>query len=362
MDAWLIDKDFANYWTASRLLLDGQVLDLFADHARYFRHLTAQFGPDYQWRNWSYPPHYLLAIWPLGLVGYFPALIGFLSVTLVAYALALRAFVGGAWPGLALGGVIVAPAVWDNLYHAQNGFLTGALMLGGLALRSRRPVLAGVLFGCLTIKPQLGLLLPLLLVLERRWLVIAVATVTTGSLVVLSGVLFGWESWHGYLTQTLPYQSRVMTEFTGPFLGMMPTAFGALRSSGLDPNLALAVQAVVAAPALVVAVFALRRCQDDRLRASVLLMATLVVTPYWLSYDYTIAAAAMAVACGWNSGTTLSEARRRGLIVLAAFAPVVALPLWSLGLPLAVLLVLLGFGLVAHTAIQPMLRHPQVRL
>ena len=29
MEAWLIDTDFVNYWTASRLVLDGQVLDLF---------------------------------------------------------------------------------------------------------------------------------------------------------------------------------------------------------------------------------------------------------------------------------------------------------------------------------------------
>ena len=358
MEAWLIDTDFVNYWTASRLVLDGQVLDLFADHATYFRHLTALVGPDAQWRNWSYPPHFLLAIWPLGLLGYLPALAAFLAVTLVAWLLALRAFLGQAWPGPALGTVILAPAVADNLYHAQNGFLTGALMLGGLALRMKRPVLAGVLFGCLTVKPQLGVLLPLLLLVERRCLVIAAAGLTTAALVALSGLLFGWESWHGYLTQTLPYQSRVMTEFSGPYLGMMPTVFGGLRAVNIAPDLALAVHGAVALVALGLAIAALWRCQDAGLRAAVTVMATLVVTPYWLTYDFTVGAAALTLACSWNTGPGAAEARRRGLLVLAALVPVIAVPLWTTGWPVAVLLVLLGFAVVLRTAALPAARLP----
>jgi hypothetical protein len=353
MEAWLIDKDFANYWTAARLLLSGQVLDLFADHASYFRHLTAQFGPDYQWRNWSYPPHYLLAIWPLGLMGYIPALAAFLTVTLLAYLLALRAFVGRAWPGLALSGLILAPAVLHNLHNAQNGFLTGALMLGGLALRTNRPVLAGVLIGCLTIKPQLGVLLPLLLLFERRWLVIAVAALTTLALVGLSAALFGWETWHGYLTQTVPYQSRVMTEFSGLFLGMMPTVFGTLRVLGIDPDLAIIVHGAAAGVALVVAARVLWRCEDARLRAAITIMTTLVITPYWLTYDYTIAAGALLLTCGLSTGSTGVADRRDSLMVLAALVPIVAIPSWSAGLPLAPLLVLLGFGVVLWIAARP---------
>ncbi len=51
MVEWLTHTDFVNYWTASRLVLDGQVLDLFTDQPAYFRHLTEQFGPDYTWRD-----------------------------------------------------------------------------------------------------------------------------------------------------------------------------------------------------------------------------------------------------------------------------------------------------------------------
>lgn len=352
MEAWLIDKDFSNYWTASRLLLSGQVLDLFADHATYFRHLTDQFGPDTNWRNWSYPPHFLLAIWPLGLFGYFTAMAGFLALTLVFYLLALRAFVGPLTMGLAGAVAIVLPSVFDNIYHVQNGFLSAALLLGGLALRMERPVLAGVLIGCLTIKPQLGVLLPLLLLVEKRWLVIASATLTAAALVLLSAVLFGWESWHGYLTQTLPYQSRVMTDFTGIFLGMMPTVFGALRVLEVDPQIALSVHAVVAVLAVGGAGWALCQCQDPARRAALAIMTTLVAVPYWLSYDYGIAAAALLLTCNQTTGSTWADTRRRILLLLAAFLPTAAIPLWLFHAPLTPFLVLLGFGLVLQSALE----------
>jgi arabinofuranan 3-O-arabinosyltransferase len=346
---WLVDKDFANYWIAARLVLGGQVLDLFADHATYFRHLTTAFGPDYQWRNWSYPPHYLLAIWPLGLFGYVPALIGFLAVTLAAYGLALRAFLGRL-PIRVAAALILGPAVYDNIQHAQNGFLTAALMLGALALRLRRPVLAGVLFGCLTVKPQLGVLIPLLLLVERQWLVIGSAALTTVALVALSAALFGWEAWLGYLTETLPYQSQVMTSLEGVFPGMMPTVFGALRVLQVDPDTALAVHGVVAALAVVAAGWVLWRCQDAGLRAAVTLMATLVVVPYWLTYDYTIAAAALLLVHQSITGSDPASVLRRRLLVVAAVTPLAAIPLWMAGAPLTPLLVLLGFGLVLKSA------------
>jgi arabinofuranan 3-O-arabinosyltransferase len=350
MEAWLIDKDFVNYWTASRLLLGGQVLDLFADHATYFRHLTAEFGADSQWRNWSYPPHYLLAIWPLGFLGYVPALLAFMAVTFAAWLVAVRAFLGR-FPREASGLLILAPAILDNLRHAQNGFLTAALMLGGLALRQKRPVLAGVLLGCLTVKPQLGVLIPLFLLAERQWRVIGAAVLTTVALVLLSGTLFGWESWHGYLTQTLPYQSRVMTEFTGGFQGMMPTVFAALRAMEVSPDLALTLHGAVALGALALAARIVPTCPDAGLRAALLIMTTLVVVPYWLSYDYTIAAAALLLADMRASARDPQAGRHRAVLVLAALTPIAAVPLWDLGLPLSPLLVLAGFAAVARSAV-----------
>src|SRR5437667_206944 len=57
--------------------------------------------------------------------------------------------------------LVVSPATALNIWHGQNGFFTAAILIGGLTMLDRRPILAGVLFGTLSIKPQLGVLLPL---------------------------------------------------------------------------------------------------------------------------------------------------------------------------------------------------------
>src|SRR5687767_3756485 len=59
------DRDFANYWMGARMALAGEHHDLFVQEA-YFEHLKGMFGPDTPWRNWGYPPHFLLMIAPLG--------------------------------------------------------------------------------------------------------------------------------------------------------------------------------------------------------------------------------------------------------------------------------------------------------
>lgn len=346
---WLADKDFANYWIAARLVLEGRVLDLFADHATYFSHMTAQFGADYPWHNWSYPPHYLLFVWPAGLLSYPAAMVAFLAVTLAFYIVAARAFAGV--PPLAMAGVMLAPFLLANLWAAQNGFLTGGLLLGGLALRYRRPVLAGILFGCLTIKPQLGLLLPFLLLIERRWAVIAAASVTTGALVVLSAALFGWQSWIGYLTVTMPYQSQVMNAGAGLFLSMMPSVFGALRVLGIDASPALVVHLIVAVPVIILAALAVLRSADADERAAILILATMAATPYWLVYDYGAAAAALLLIRSRLSRADGAGGRMSvAALSLAALVPLVAVPSGLAGLPVAPLLVLAGFAVIALPA------------
>ena len=55
------------------------------------------------------------------------------------------------------------PAVFVNLGHGHNGFLTAALIGFALLWLDRRPVVAGILFGLLAYKPQFGLMIPLVL-------------------------------------------------------------------------------------------------------------------------------------------------------------------------------------------------------
>ncbi len=53
------------------------------------------------------------------------------------------------------------PAVFINIGHGQNGFLTAALLGGALHWLDRKPWLAGILIGMLAYKPQFGVLIPI---------------------------------------------------------------------------------------------------------------------------------------------------------------------------------------------------------
>ena len=75
-----------------------------------------------------------------------------------------RALVDPLWLPLVIG----FPAVFVNLGHGHNGFLTAALFGAALLQLDRKPVLAGVLFGCIAYKPQFGLLVPIVLPASGR--------------------------------------------------------------------------------------------------------------------------------------------------------------------------------------------------
>lgn len=335
LGAGLADRDFANYWIAARLVLGGSASDLFGPQPDYFAHMTAAFGPDYPWHNWSYPPHYLLLIWPLGLMGYEVAMLLFLVVTGGFFAWSLRLFHKAGW-SLAL--VAAAPVVAYNVWTAQNGMLTAGLAVAALALRERRPVVAGLFLGLLTVKPQLGVLFPLLLLAERRWTMLASATMTTAGLAALSAALFGIGAWRGYMQEVLPYQALVMRELGGSFVYMLPSVFGSFRVWDVPSGTALLLHAGVAAPALLAVSAGFVLVKDARWRAAVLMVATFLVTPYALTYDLGLMAAALPVLMLSGHSTAPAKAEQ-WLLAVAMMLPILTMPLGQLGVPAAPLVV-----------------------
>src|SRR6185312_2585493 len=86
---------------------------------------------------------------------------------------------------------IAFPAVFVNLGHGHNGFLTAALFGAALVVLDRRPVVAGILFGLLAYKPQFGVLIPLVLIASGRWRCFAAAAVTVALSAVATTLAFG---------------------------------------------------------------------------------------------------------------------------------------------------------------------------
>jgi hypothetical protein len=337
------DKDFANYWVAARLAIEGHAGTVLGPPAAYLAHMRSLFGADYPWHAWSYPPHYLLLMLPLALLPYKAALLSFVTATFLLLCAALRLVCPRPrwWQIL-----LLLPPVLTNAIAAQNGFLLSALMLAGLSLRDRRPILAGLCFGLLTVKPQLGVLLPLLLLFERQWMVIASAGLAASTLAALSAALFGVEAWTGYIEEIVPYQALVMREAEGIFLHMMPTVYGSVRSLGGEAASAFAAHLPFALAALALYGVSLPRLARPDMRAASTLFATTLAVPYLLNYDLV---ALLAAAVLWSGREPLSSPWRSILAGLS-LTPMIMPGLGLFGAPIAPAVILVAWLGLLHQA------------
>lgn len=281
---YLLGRDFVNTWMGGRAVFLGQVAAWF-DPDTYNAALRELFGANYWKHLWSYPPHLLLLTWPLGLLPYFPALFVWYAIGLLIY---FYAGSEGFSRRSRLFLLAVSPAVFANILTGQNGFFTAALLIGGLLNLDRRPIVAGVLFGILTVKPQLGLLLPVMLIVTGRWRVIAAASVTAVGLAALSVWAFGIESWMAYALKALPRQGQLLAQNSGFTLGLEPTVFASFRIAGVPPDAAMVAQIAMAAGAVGAVVWTFWRRRDPMLSVALLITATFLATPYALIYDMVV--------------------------------------------------------------------------
>ena len=122
---------------------------------------------------------------------------------------AARPYLRGA--GLPAWVAILAPASIVNAWAGHYGFLIGGLWLAAFHILPRRPVLAGILIGCMIVKPHLAILAPIVFLYRREWRAFAAAACTVAALVGLSILVFGLDLWIVYLTKTALVQRRWST-------------------------------------------------------------------------------------------------------------------------------------------------------
>jgi hypothetical protein len=138
-----------------------------------------------------------------------------------------------------------------------------------------------LLFGLLTIKPQLGLLIPLMLVLTGRWRAIAAAIVTIMILCAATALAFGQGIWGAYLNDAMPVQSQFLLRPVEHWMVHVPTAFMNVRIAGLPLTAAIMVQALLSAAAIASVVWTFWRRRDPVLSNALFFTATFAVTPTW---------------------------------------------------------------------------------
>lgn len=281
---YLIGRDFVNSWMGARAVWSGHIAAWF-DFETYNAALRALFGPNFPEHNWSYPPHLLLFTWPLALLPYLPAYAVWCAL---GYAIYLLVVTSGERRKGHLIMLAAAPAVLVNVFAGQNGFFTAALLIGALRLMDRRPVLSGVLFALLTMKPQLGLLVPLMLVLTARWRCLLSASAATLALAGITALALGIDAWINYVKVAMPMQQIVLTHGSGIFPAMMPTAFMNARIAQLPLEWCWAIQAIVSVLAIAAIVWAFWKPRDRTLSLALFVTASFLATPYAFNYDMVV--------------------------------------------------------------------------
>ena len=284
-----IANDFVNVVAAGRLALDGAPAAAY-DWPTHKQAEVRVIGHDFaDYYGWHYPPTFLFVAAALATMPFLFAAVVSLLMTLAAYVAAMASILGRTGIFVALG----FPAALWNVTAGQNGFLTAALIGGTLGLMERRPAIAGICLGLLTYKPQFGLLFPLVLIADRRWLTIGVAAAVAIGLAALSLIAFGGASWQAFM-HWLPITSHEILGEGHADFGRLQSVFGFVRTHGGSEALAWTVQAL-ASIALAISLTALWRSRAPfDLKAAALAAGTLVVTPYVYMYDLVVLAVAVA--------------------------------------------------------------------
>ena len=294
-----LGTDFSNIYIAGLAALRGHAASVF-DIKTQWHNEQALFGQATPVYGWHYPPFFLLVAAPLALMPYRAALVVWQFATLIFYLWALCALIrksamsewadSQAWLPLALG----FTAVFVNLTHGHNGFLTAALFAGALANLETRPLVAGLLFGLLAYKPQFGVLIPLALAAGGYWRSFVAAAVIVVTLAIIVTLLFGIDVWPAFLAGS-HFTRTVILEQGATGFEKIQTYFSQVRLLGGPVALAYAVQGVAFLFSASMVLWAWRKPLPFGARGAILCLATLIATPYALDYDLMLLAPALAL-------------------------------------------------------------------
>ncbi len=346
-----IGTDFVGFYAASRLALDGRPA-LAYDVGAHWAAQKALFGPEVGYTAFFYPPPALLISLPLALAPYFWSLAAWLTATGYAFYRVLRFYL----PSLDPVAFLAFPAVFLNAAHGQNGFLSAALIGGGLLAMDRRPALAGVLFGAMAFKPHLALVIPFALVFSRRWTALIVAAATATAFSAASLAAFGWATWAGFFVDSRLARAALEHNLVGD--EKMQSVFAAVRL--MHGSLALAWGAQIAAALCVVA--ALWELERRAFRApgegAAIVCAGLLASPFVLDYDLTL----LAVPLLWLLGEGLRTGFlpfEKSLMALGFVLPLVSrATAGAIGLPLAPLTIAAILALTLRRALTSKFKDP----
>jgi Glycosyltransferase family 87 len=249
---------------------------------------------------YMYPPPFLFLAAPLAWVSPMRAYLLWNAFSIAALTLAGRA-AKFPWPAIALG--LITPSVLYCVAIGQTGLIISSLLIFSMALLKTNPLLAGIAAGCVMIKPQLGILMPVCFLASRNWRALTAATLTVVALGVLSLFVFGVAAWQHFLAVGVPLAHATLNRpWPVCFQGIMVTPFIMLRSLGVGLGPAYGLQYASTLAAVAACWYLWRPASQVEPPARMLLTLCLIPLAVPYAYIYDLPGLALALA---------SEAMRR---------------------------------------------------
>jgi alpha-1,2-mannosyltransferase len=312
-----VGRDFLLFYASGTLVRQGRPAAAY-DDATMFATESAIVGMPITGLRWPYPPGLLLVTGALASLPYLAAFLAWIAVgvgglAVVAWYLARSAVAPVLLP--------LCPAVSFCIMTGQFGILAAALAGAGFLALPRRPALAGVFFGVVTLKLQLAVLLPFGLLGARAYRALAAMAATAVLLQLIGAGLFGTQTAQSFLGQG-SIALDVVARAPG-LLARIPTSYAAGIEAGGGLSGALLLQGATALLAIV-AVWQIWRSTDDlALRALAWAAGLPLAVPYLFDYDLAIFVVPLAAMARRHRVATADWASVAVMTTLWSAAPLV---------------------------------------
>lgn len=328
--------DFIAFWSAARETLNGDMIGLYAPDGLQTAMQTHRPGQEVDGLTWQYPPHAGLVFSPIGALPFLVAYALWCGLGLACFALVLQAI---GLRGRVLIALLATMPVLIVLNTGQNALFTGSLLLLAVFKAGQKPILAGVAAALLTIKPQLGFLLPVLFIASGNWRAFFVAALGSVTLWGLSFALLGPATWSAFLS-SVSQVSGAVTDGQMPLYKMV-NVYAAARLAWLPDLVAMALAALTLLAAVLAVIWIARQTEDPRWQYCVLATATLIAAPYSMYYELILLVPAVWFVLEQGAKSGWLRLERESVAVLVLLGVIVPGPATQIGPSLSLLTVTL---------------------
>ena len=279
----IVGGDFLAFYTAGDFALKGDAAAAY-DFAAFDAALKSRAPLEQVGMMWQYPPAMFFLVAPFALLPYKLAYLLWIFAGWSVLGWSLRNI---GFRGETLRILLCSSLCVSVFSYGQISTLTAGLLFLAAYNPKARWLVAGIAAGLLTLKPQLGLLLPFAFLALGAWRTIGVACATTALIHAPTLLIFGTESWSAFMDAAFRFKAEISgAAVLTPPRGMT-TMFGQLKLMGFSGETAMAAQAAASTALAALTVLVYRKSVDPLAKAAFLSAAAILAAPYAYGYEMT---------------------------------------------------------------------------